>query len=57
MLYARKALLESGWADNVRLSIAAGRVTDIEVGARPARARWNAWLWAFGRPGLPRRPP
>ena len=34
-LFARKALLPDGWNDNVRLSIAAGRIDSVAVGASP----------------------
>ena len=35
VLFARKALLPGGWTDNVRLTIDAGRITDIQTGERP----------------------
>ena len=34
-VFARTALLESGWAQDVRLMIAGGRIARIEKGARP----------------------
>ena len=34
-LFARKALLAEGWADNVRLHVGAGRIQDLEVGVAP----------------------
>jgi formimidoylglutamate deiminase len=34
-LYARKALLQKGWADNVRLSIRAGRIQSVELAVTP----------------------
>ena len=34
-LFSRKALLPGGWADNVRLGIAAGRIAAVETGATP----------------------
>ena len=37
-IYARKALLSKGWAENVRLDIAAGRIADVVVGGSPAEA-------------------
>ena len=36
VIFARKALLPGGWADNVRLTIDAGRITGIEQGEAPA---------------------
>ncbi len=35
-VFARKALLAEGWADNVRLHIEAGRIADLESGVAPA---------------------
>ena len=32
-IFARKALLQKGWADDVRFTIAAGRIADIQSGA------------------------
>jgi formimidoylglutamate deiminase len=34
-LFARKALLAGGWAEDARLSVAAGRITAIEQGTQP----------------------
>jgi formimidoylglutamate deiminase len=34
-LFARKVLLQDGWSDNVRLSVRAGRIGSIEIGATP----------------------
>ena len=36
VIFARKALLPGGWADNVRLTIDAGRIAGIEQGEVPA---------------------
>lgn len=36
VLFARKALLHGGWTDNVRLTIAAGRIAGIQPGEKPA---------------------
>ena len=35
-IFAQKALLPAGWAENLRLSIAAGRIQSIEQGATPS---------------------
>jgi formimidoylglutamate deiminase len=35
-VFARKALLPSGWADNVRLGIGNGRFESVETGVQPA---------------------
>ena len=37
-VFARKALLQKGWAENVRLSIDGGRIDDVQQGvtAEPA---------------------
>jgi formimidoylglutamate deiminase len=37
-IFARKALLSDGWADNVRLDIEAGRIASIEPDSQAARA-------------------
>lgn len=37
-LYARKALLPGGWADDVRIEISAGRIRSVEAAAGPAGA-------------------
>jgi formimidoylglutamate deiminase len=34
-LFARKTLLPTGWADDVRLALAGGRIVSIEAGASP----------------------
>ena len=34
-VFARKALLQNGWADNVRLRISAGRLAAVAAGSRP----------------------
>jgi formimidoylglutamate deiminase len=34
-VFARKALLAEGWANNVRLHVGAGRIQDLEVGVAP----------------------
>lgn len=49
-LHAKQALLPSGWADDVRISIAAGRIASIETGV-PA-APGDEWLQAVV-PGMP----
>ncbi len=35
-VFARKALLQKGWADNVRLHICDGRIDDVQIGTTPA---------------------
>ena len=33
-IFARKARLGTGWAENVRLSVLAGKIETLEIGAR-----------------------
>ena len=35
MIFATRALLPGGWAENVRLEVAEGRITSVATGARP----------------------
>ena len=41
-IFADKALLQAGWADNVRLTVEGGRLTRIVAGQRPATDDWRA---------------
>ncbi len=38
MIFAKRALLDDGWADNVRLTLVNGSISAIETGAKPAAA-------------------
>lgn len=50
MIFARQARLASGWAQDVRLSITAGRIAHIETGAlpKPTDTRVDTLLPALG---------
>jgi formimidoylglutamate deiminase len=41
-IFARKALLANGWAENVWLRIDAGRITAVEAATKPAASDFSA---------------
>jgi formimidoylglutamate deiminase len=51
-LWFRTALIESGWADSVRLRIHAGKIAGIEVGARPESDDEQHDIALVGMPNL-----
>lgn len=46
MIWAERALLSNGWASNVAITIAGGRITGIETGAAPVGHRTDILLTA-----------
>jgi formiminoglutamate deiminase len=49
-LFFREALLKSGWARDVRLEVAGGKIASLETGAQPAAGDERH---AVGLPGMP----
>jgi formiminoglutamate deiminase len=50
VLFFAEALLESGWASDVRIEVAEGTITSVQAGARPAAGEERH---AVGLPGMP----